>query len=118
MLGADAFQDFPTWHRWEAILERATLLVAARPGYDLDTPPEFEGRNMPVERLNAPQVDVSATDLRATLAEDGDVGDALAPAVRTYIRDHRLYLPGGAGQSRHLPDPDTLVGGDIGGSQL
>lgn len=98
LLGADAFQDFPTWHQWEGILERATLLVAARPGFDLDAPPEFEGRNLPMERLAVPAIDVSATALRAVLAEDGDVGEALPPSIRTYIRDHRLYLPGGAGQ--------------------
>lgn len=98
LVGADSFQEFPTWRRWEAILERATLQVAGRPGWDLEPPPEFEGRNLPVERLEAPLVDVSARELRRVLAEDGDVGDLLAPAVRAYIRDHRLYLPGGAGQ--------------------
>jgi nicotinate-nucleotide adenylyltransferase len=98
LLGADSFQEFPTWKSWEAILDRATLLVAARPGFDLDTPPEFEGRNMPVEILAITPVDVSASALREVLAGDGDVGDALVPAIRTYIRDHRLYLPGGAGQ--------------------
>lgn len=98
LLGADSFQDFPTWHEWEAILERASLLVAGRPGFELDTPPEFEGRNLPVERLEAPLVDVSSSELREALAEDADVGDRLPPSVRTYIRDHRLYLPGGAGQ--------------------
>jgi nicotinate-nucleotide adenylyltransferase len=97
VMGADAFQEFPTWHDWEGILELSTLLVAARPGHDLDAPPEFEGRNMPVERLESSEVDVSASRLRGILAEDGDVGDRLAPAVRTYVRDHRLYQPGGAG---------------------
>jgi nicotinate-nucleotide adenylyltransferase len=97
LLGADSFQEFPTWKDWEGILERAMLLVAQRPGFDLDMPPEFEGRNMPVEALDIPPVDVSASALREVLAGDGDVGEALAPAIRTYIRDHRLYLPGGAG---------------------
>ena len=98
LLGADSFQEFPTWHDWEGILERATLQVAERPGFDLETPPEFEGRNMPVERLVTPALDISASGLRRVLAADGDVGEALAPSIRTYIRDHRLYLPGGAGQ--------------------
>jgi nicotinate-nucleotide adenylyltransferase len=98
LLGADSFQEFPTWKDWEGILDRATLLVAARPGCDLDAPPEFEGRNMPVEHVAITPVDVSASALRAVLAGDGDVGEALAPSIRTYIRDHRLYLPGGAGQ--------------------
>jgi nicotinate-nucleotide adenylyltransferase len=85
------FQDFPTWHDWEGILDRATLLVAARPGYDLEPPPEFEGRNAPVERLEAPALGVSATDLRRDLAAGRDVGDRLSPAVRAYVREHDLY---------------------------
>jgi nicotinate-nucleotide adenylyltransferase len=97
VMGADAFQEFPTWRDWENILELSTLLVASRPGHDLDAPPEFEGRNMPVERLESAEVDASASRLRAVLAEDGDVGDLLSPGVRTYVRDHRLYQPGGAG---------------------
>jgi len=97
ILGADSFEEFPTWHDWEGILERSTLLVAPRPGHELDVPPEFEGRNMPVERLESALVDVSGTRLREILAADGDVGEVLAPAVRAYVRDHHLYQPGGAG---------------------
>jgi nicotinate-nucleotide adenylyltransferase len=91
LLGADMFQTFPTWHDWEGILERATLLVAARPGFDLEPPPEFEGRNAPVEGLTASEVDVRATDLRRDLREGRDVGDRISPAVRAYIEDHGLY---------------------------
>jgi nicotinate-nucleotide adenylyltransferase len=95
-MGADMFQTFPTWHDWEGILERTTLLVAARPGFDLEPPPEFEGRNVPVEVLAAPEVDVSATALREDLREGRDVGDRVSPAVRAYIEDHGLYGRAGA----------------------
>jgi nicotinate-nucleotide adenylyltransferase len=106
VLGADSFQEFPTWKSWEAILERATLLVAMRPGFEIDVPPEFEGRNQPWESLGQVPVEVSSTALRAILAADGDVGDLLPPAVRAYVRDHRLYQPGGAGQGPvELADP-------------
>jgi nicotinate-nucleotide adenylyltransferase len=91
LLGADMFQDFPTWHDWEGILERATLLVAARPGFDVEPPPEFEGRNVPIEILEAPAMDVSATSLRRDLAEGRDVGERISPAVRAYVEDHALY---------------------------
>ena len=94
LLGADMFQSFPTWHEWEGILDRATLLVAARPGYDLEAPPEFEGRNAPVERLEYSEVDVASTDLRQNLSEGREVGDQVSPAVRAYIREHGLYALG------------------------
>ena len=85
------YQSFPTWHDWEGILERASLLVAARPGHDLEPPPEFEGRNVPVEVLEAPEVDVASTDLRADLAAGRATGDRISPAVRAYVEDHGLY---------------------------
>jgi nicotinate-nucleotide adenylyltransferase len=91
LLGADMFQDFPNWHRWEDILEVATLLVAARPGYDVDPPPEFEGRNLPVDRLECSAVDVSSTRLREDLSRGREVGDRISPAVRAYVEDHSLY---------------------------
>lgn len=111
VLGADAFQDFPTWHRWEGILDLATLLVAPRPGHDLETPPEFEGRNLPLEQLAAREVDVSSSGLREALGRDEEVGDLLAPSVRAYVRDHRLYQPGGAGSGEvELADPPAPPG--------
>jgi len=33
ILGADAFQGLPTWHRWRELLQFAHLAVANRPGY-------------------------------------------------------------------------------------
>lgn len=111
VLGADSFQEFPTWKSWEEILERATLLVAPRPGHEIDVPPEFEGRNHPWEQLDQAQVEVSSSALRAALVQDGDVGDLLQPSVRAYVRDHRLYQPGGAGQGPvELADPSPRPG--------
>ena len=94
ILGADSFQDFPLWHDWEGILERAALLVAQRPGYDLEPPPEFEGRNTPVEKLEIPAIQVSSTDLRGRFERGDDVGDRTSPAVRAYVQDHGLYRAG------------------------
>jgi nicotinate-nucleotide adenylyltransferase len=89
LLGADMYQDFPTWHEWERILDMATLLVAMRPGHDADPPPELEGRGGAVERLEAPALDVSGT------AVGRSVGDRISPAVQAYIREHEIY--GGRG---------------------
>jgi nicotinate-nucleotide adenylyltransferase len=91
VLGADSFHDFPLWHDWEGILDRADLLVAARPGFDLEPPPEFEGRNSPVEALPVPALDVSSTTLRERVRTSAPTGEDLSPAVAAYVRDHGLY---------------------------
>lgn len=91
LLGADMYQDLPNWKDWERLVSYVTLLVAARPGCDLDPPPEFEGLNVVVERLRAPLCDVSSTQLRDDIAAGRAVGDHISPAVRAYLRDHVLY---------------------------
>ncbi|MHC5010071.1 MAG: nicotinate (nicotinamide) nucleotide adenylyltransferase [Planctomycetota bacterium] len=91
LLGADMYQDFPNWREWERILEQVTLLVARREGSDLEPPPELEGRNVAVELLNAPLVDVSSTELRRDIGAGRELGDRVQPSVQAYIREHRLY---------------------------
>ena len=91
VLGADMFQDFPTWHDCDRILEMVTLLVADRPGFDLDPPPELEGRSVVIERLPAPAVDVSSSRVRAAIQNGESVGDLVSPSVLAYVRAHGLY---------------------------
>ena len=91
LVGADMLQDFPTWRAWERILENASLLVARRPGYDVETPEALGAARARVELLEAPELDVSSTSLRAAFARDESVGELVSPAVRAYIRDHDLY---------------------------
>ncbi len=37
LLGADAFLDLATWHRWHALFDLAHIVVAYRPGFPIDT---------------------------------------------------------------------------------
>ncbi len=91
LIGGDSFLDFPLWKDWEGILERATLLVAARPGCDTDAPPEFEGRNVPVRWLELEPKEVSSTEIRRRVAAGESLSDLVAPAIAAYILDHALY---------------------------
>jgi nicotinate-nucleotide adenylyltransferase len=105
LMGADMYQSFPTWHDWEGILERVTLLVARRPGYDVEPPPEFEGRNIPVDVLEVAEIDVSSSDLRADLAAGRGTGERISPAVRAYVEDHGLYRGAPAASPTHDTGP-------------
>ena len=93
LVGADMYADFTNWHEWERILEHASLLVAARPGYDLADPPELVARDAVAERLPAPEILVSSTRLRKRLALREDVGDFVSPLIKTYIEEHGIYAP-------------------------
>lgn len=93
LVGADMYQDFPNWRDWERIAEKATLLVARRPGYELEPPPELEDREVRVLGLEAPLLEISSTAIRAAIAGGEEPGDVLAESVRTYISAHDLYRP-------------------------
>lgn len=94
LIGADMYQDFPNWRDWERIAERATLLVARRPGFELDPPVGLQGREVPVLGLEAPLLDVSSTAIREAIAAGEEPpGGVLSESVRSYIRDHGLYGP-------------------------
>jgi nicotinate-nucleotide adenylyltransferase len=112
ILGADAFLDLATWHRWQELFALAHLVVAHRPGFPPEQwaarmpPPlarEFETRRVlqPLNVYIAPAggvvplpitaLDISGTRIRETLARGGSARYLIPEAVLDYIRDNRLY---------------------------
>lgn len=104
ILGRDAFDKLPKWHRFDALRRLADIVVINRPGYDDPSEaPAWMGRepirasldrSAPPGRvvaLSMPPSNISATGLRRRLAGGGDASSMLAPAVLSYIREHRLY---------------------------
>jgi nicotinate-nucleotide adenylyltransferase len=82
LLGSDAAAGVPTWHRSERVTELSTIVVAQRPGHD---------RLPNVRVLHAPELAVSASDIRARV-RDGRPIDFLVPAeVVRYIAERGLY---------------------------
>ncbi len=113
ILGADAFLDLPTWHRWQEVFPLAHIVVAARPGTAFDVlpaalAPEWARRHSEapdalrtapagaIVRVAITPRPISASAIRAALARgDGAaVRGLLPPAVLAYIERNRLYRPG------------------------
>jgi nicotinate-nucleotide adenylyltransferase len=96
-IGADQAHAFQTWHRWQDIVGLATLVVADRrqshPGGRVSQ--WHNGASPDAQRLDMPSLDVSATEIRAHLAQ-GQYPAApmlawLPAAVQHYIEKHSLY---------------------------
>ncbi len=113
LLGADAFEGLPSWHRWTELFEFAHIAVANRPGF------APHGRRWPGvlspaleeacrERLaNAPALAaspagrvvafdmtplaISASDIRARIRGGTSARYLLPEAVLDYIQTHHLY---------------------------
>jgi nicotinate-nucleotide adenylyltransferase len=92
LIGADMATYLPKWHRPEELLREVHFVLMARPGWSFNWDAVAEPYRSLRERVvEAPLIDLSATDLRRRVAEGKPI-DFLTPApVVDYVRDHGLY---------------------------
>ncbi len=96
-IGADQANAFKTWHRWQDILSLATVVVANRPieGQGSMASQWHNAVSPDVQRLDMPSLNVSATEIRAHVAQgthaDSKMHAWLPAAVQHYIEKHSLY---------------------------
>lgn len=85
LIGADAFAEIRSWHRWQELAKLVTFIVVSRPRRHFDVPPGVE-----VERLDTLELPVSSSAIRASL-QRGECDVPIPDSVKSYIRDHELY---------------------------
>ena len=85
LIGADAFREIETWHRWRDVIAAVDFIVVTRPGHEYRTPPGAR-----VHRLDTLALSISSSEIRQRLVE-GDLPPEVPPSVWTYIREHGLY---------------------------
>lgn len=108
-LGGDSLAQIKSWHQWQKILELANLAVLERKQDEIELDRDIRERivdsvesvNKPagqILKLTAPQIDVSATEIRRRLIETrgGQTPDSylqrwLHPNVLKYIKEHQVY---------------------------
>jgi nicotinate-nucleotide adenylyltransferase len=112
LLGADAFLEFATWHRWREIFGLAHVAVAHRPGFPVEQwaarMPQPLAREYAARLMQQPlaihlsaaggvavvpftALDISATAIRDMLQAGASPRYLLPDAVLYYIRLHKLY---------------------------
>lgn len=112
LLGADAFLELATWHRWRALFDLAHIIVAYRPGFPIDTwqsrmpeplAHEYAARYMQqplavhlapaggIAAVSMTGLDISATFVRTALHGGSSPRYLLPDSVLAYIRKHALY---------------------------
>jgi nicotinate-nucleotide adenylyltransferase len=85
LIGADAFAEVRTWHRWRDVARAVRFIVVSRPGAAYDIP---EG--VTADRIDSVALPVSSSEIRRALAA-GECPDVLPAVVFDYARSHRLY---------------------------
>lgn len=112
LVGADAFLEFATWHRWREIFSLAHVAIAHRPGFPAERwaerMPQPLAREYTARHMQQPlathlqaaggivvvpftALDISATAIRDMLRAGASPRYLLPASVLDYIREHRLY---------------------------
>lgn len=108
IIGQDSLLSFPTWHRYETILDNCHLLVCRRPGYPQQMADETHQQWLEqhlthrIDDLHAlpagkiflaetPWLNISATLIRERLSHGEACDDLLPESVLDYIKQQGLY---------------------------
>ena len=86
IVGDDAAATFGTWQRASEIAKLSTLVVVDRPGSPLVPPSEFKWN-----RVEAPRLEVSSTDLRQRFVDGRPLDYLVASEVLSVISERGLY---------------------------
>jgi nicotinate-nucleotide adenylyltransferase len=107
IMGIDALLNFPSWNKWEEILELSHLVVAHRPHYQLpktgvvadllkkrmtDSPTDLH--KIPAGKILLHPVtalEISSTDIRKQFAMGRNPRFLLPDSVYNYIKEHGTY---------------------------
>ncbi len=113
LLGADAFLELATWHRWHELFAFAHIVIAHRPGFPPESwparMPEPLAREYAARLMRQPfavhlspaggivtqaiaALDISASMIRDSLARGVSPRYLLPDPVLDYIRSHQLYV--------------------------
>jgi len=85
IIGADAFAEIASWHRWQDLVRLTEFIVVTRPGHHYSSPSGTR-----VHRLDTVALPDSSSEIRRRLAA-GDIPPELPPRVANYIVEKCLY---------------------------
>lgn len=107
LMGYDAFLGLPKWHRWQALLDYAHIVVVNRPQASREPSHELQQllKTHKTDVLNAlldaasgtvyfasiPPMDISSSEVRHRLASGQAVDSMIPSSVLGYIRQQHLY---------------------------
>jgi nicotinate-nucleotide adenylyltransferase len=108
IIGVDSLAKLPSWYRYRELIDLASFVVMARPGYDISVPLELQDRLVSSAQeiraakshtlmiLKQTDFDVSSTQIRALLRETDSqsqkaVQKLLPSSVYDYIQQHQSY---------------------------
>jgi nicotinate-nucleotide adenylyltransferase len=92
LIGADMLLYLPKWRQPLDLLREVRFVVMSRPGFKIDwTQLPAEYGDLEKQVVEAPLIDISASDIRRRIKAGLDIEYLTPPAVCDYIRTRGLY---------------------------
>jgi len=96
ILGWDNLLQLPQWHEPSRLVRLCRLVPVRRVGYttpDLDSlEAAIPGLSQSIIMLDTPQIEISASEIRARVARGLSIHQLVPEPVERYIKQHRLYV--------------------------
>lgn len=86
IMGSDSFQNLPRWKNYEHIIRNYPIYVYRRPGHEIK-----ETWGAKIELLEAPMLDISATDIRKWIKDGKSVRYMVPDNIINYISENNYY---------------------------
>lgn len=87
IMGGDSFQNITQWKNHQILLRDYELFVYRRPGFDVNIPQEYKN----VHLVNAPFLEISATQIRASIKKGKSIRFLVPERVREEIEKNGYY---------------------------
>lgn len=96
LVGSDQAKKFNRWKNRKAILDKATICIADRPGYLTETDKEvirydLEHKEKEPIWLENPLLEISSSDIRQKIKNGESIKYFVPPQVEEYIKRNNLY---------------------------
>ena len=92
LIGADMLESLSKWKDYRELFKICEFVVALRKGYTRESLINLikdNGYNARVVDINC--VNISSTEIRRLIKNNGDVSGLISPKVEKYIKDNNLY---------------------------
>ena len=86
IMGSDSFQNIDKWKNYESIIKNYPIYIYKRPGFDVK-----EMHNAKITLLEAPLLEISATQIRDYIRKKKSIRYLVPESVREEIETRRFY---------------------------
>lgn len=96
ILGWDSLAELPQWKEPSRLITMCHLVAVPRPGYPRPDLKALEalipGLSQRVILMGKPEIDISASEIRARVTHGLSISHLVPEPVESYIKQHKLYI--------------------------